>query len=305
MKIYADKKRLRLNSWNIGHGNKIQHLFFLLKVADKAGFRPVIPCDSSLDDIFDLSKIKSTEPEPEEIACIYKEATAFHELNYFQKLIMKSGLPVFRKKHLISAIAGSCRQASDEMRFLHSMDIVKGYISGHFWHYDLMPSYEVFCRYVSIKENLLLKCREKYPGIDDENVVMVHLRDTDFRNHLRHIFEKSIVLPESYYQKSIAHIENKLGKPVIYHLLSDNPGKLEKIFSGRNYILHNDDAVMDWVCLFLGKNIIQSNSSFCWTASLYNKNISVQPAGGYNWAHPEKGSIPYGFKMPFSQQITC
>lgn len=150
-----------------------------------------------------------------------------------------------------------------------------------------------------------MKCRKKYSDIEDENTVVVHLRDTDFNNHLRHVFKKSIALPESYYRKSIAQIENRLGKPVVYHLFSDNLDKLKKIFSGRNYVVHDDDAAMDWVCLFLAKNIIQSNSSFCWTASLFNKKISIQPQGGYNWAYPEKGSIPHGFGMPFSLQITC
>jgi hypothetical protein len=164
---------------------------------------------------------------------------------------------------------------------------------------------EVFHRYISVKADLISAVKAKYPGIETDESVVVHLRETDFRNHLRHVFNKSIVLPVSYYQKAIERAESSLNRSLTYHLFSDNHEKIKQIFKGRKYVLHNDNASMDWVGLFLGKNVIQSNSSFCWTASLYNKAFSIQPSGGYNWASPETGSVPYGFKMPFSEEIIC
>ena len=99
---------------------------------------------------------------------------------------------------------------------------------------------------------------------------------------------------QEYYKKSINTIEEKLGSDVIYHLFSDDIEFLEGIFKGKHVVVHNDKAVEDWVALYLMKNVIQTNSSFCWTASLYNKNISIQPEDGYNY-HQGTGAIPYGF----------
>jgi len=55
--------------------------------------------------------------------------------------------------------------------------------------------------------------------------------------------------------------------------------------------------------MFLMKNIIGCSSSFSWTASLYNKDLVIQPEGGYNYYHSGLGSVPYGFKMPGSCSI--
>ena len=61
-------------------------------------------------------------------------------------------------------------------------------------------------------------------------------------------------------------------------------------------IINNQSPIEDWLSLMLSKNIIQSNSSFCWTASLFNKNISFQPRHGYGY-NDNFGPIPYGFYM--------
>jgi hypothetical protein len=306
MNIYADQKRIQLNSWNIGHGNKILHLLFLLNLADKWGAQPVVPCDSSLDDIFDLSAIKRDVPESEMGPCLYRETSAFPDLNYLQKALAKAHLFILTKGNLAAAVKGSAAQATQERAFLHSSPGAdRGFISGHFWHQELMPTQEVFSRSVSLKRDLVEKCKLKYPDIDSEKSVMVHLRDTDFRHHLRHIFTKSIALPKSYYTQAIEQTEKTLGTDLTYHLFSDNPELITALFKGRDYILHNDDAPMDWVGLFLGKNVIQSNSSFCWTASLFNKRYSTQPVGGYNWGTPAQGSIPFGFMMAQSKEINA
>ena len=43
-----------------------------------------------------------------------------------------------------------------------------------------------------------------------------------------------------------------------------------KYFEKLHFVENNSD-IEDWLMIFLSKNMIQSNSSFCWTASLFNK----------------------------------
>ena len=167
-------------------------------------------------------------------------------------------------------------------------------IKGHFFEYNLMPSKEVFEKYLRIKEELIQAVIYKYKDILSENAVAVHYRGTDFAGHLKQVFPLGIKLDKDYYEKSIALIEDKLGKDVVFHLFSDELDVLREYFKGKKVFLHTDSASMDWVSLFLMKNVIQSNSSFCWTASLFNKNVSIQPADGYNY-HCGGGAVPYDF----------
>lgn len=305
--LYADRKRIQLDSWNIGHGNKILHLLFLLNLAEKSGASPVIPCESSLDEIFDLSNIRNEVQEKDTGECIYTETTAFPSLRGMQKLIAKFGIRPMTEKNLFAAIQQSSLQAEEELDLLNSNLQLKGkgYVRGHFWHHGLMPGEEVFLKYVRVKPSLIAQCLKAYPGIENPEAVMVHLRDTDFRDHLRHVFKTPITLPEEYYQQAIALTEKLLGSNLTYHLFSDNPEKITSLFRGRKFVMHNNPAPMDWACIYLGKNVIQSNSSFCWTASLFGKQFSIQPKGGYNWARADKGSVPFGFRMPFSREIAC
>ena len=90
------------------------------------------------------------------------------------------------------------------------------------------------------------------------------------------------MLDDAYYRAAIEYVESKLDGQITYHLFSDCKKRIKKLFQGKRYILHDDDAPADWVSLYLAKNVIQSNSSFCWTASLYDKQLSIQPGGGYN-----------------------
>ncbi|WP_276165324.1 hypothetical protein [Zobellia alginiliquefaciens] len=303
MKLFVDTKRISSNSWNIGHGNKISHLFFVLNLAEKLGVKPILTANSSLDSIFDLSAIKKTEESDEVVDCIYEEQSAFLELNLLQKALSKLGIFLSVNDSLKKVIERSLRQKKEEQELLQTLPkFEEGYAKGHFWHYQLMPSEKTLNKHINIKPSILEECIAKYPDLRDKNSVMVHLRDTDFNSHLRHIFKKSIALPEEYYSKSIELCESKLGPNLKYHLFSDNREKITNIFKGKNYVLHEDNAAMDWACLYQGENIIQSNSSFCWTASLFKK-FSIQPAGGYNWAYSRLGSVPHGFEMPFSQLI--
>ena len=167
-------------------------------------------------------------------------------------------------------------------------------INGLFYDYELMPTYEVFKKYISIHNELLTFVREKYQDIESEQSVAVHYRGTDFSTHLSGLFRKGIQVDRDYYIRAIEKTEQHLGTNVVYHLFSDELSFLEDVFKDKKVVIHDDEAKVDWVSMFLMKNIIQSNSTFSWTASLYNKKFSIMPKDGLNY-HQSNGSVPFGF----------
>ena len=167
-------------------------------------------------------------------------------------------------------------------------------IRGHFYDYSLMPSLDVFNKYLEIRHDVIDKIKIKYKDIESEKSVAVHFRGTDHKGFMNHIFPKGLQVDEEYYKAAIELIEKNLGQNITYHLFSDDIEYLINIFRDKKIIIHADEPHLDWVAIFLMKNVIQTNSSFCWTASLFNKIISIQPNDGYNY-HQQSGSIPFGF----------
>ena len=304
--IILDKEILTNLSWNKGYGNLIQHLLYALSLASKQQGRVVIPANSILDELFLLDKYKSTDQSNDHY--LYEEKSAFYSKFYFTKKIerVRNEICRFLKLTIPIKIAAerSKRQFEEETKFLYSTsNIDKILIRGHFWHYELMPPPEVFNRFIKIKPNIIGYINKNYPSIVNTNSISIHYRSTDYNHHLKEIFTKGISLDDQYYRKSLEFAKENLDIKEI-HLFADDKERAVNLFKKENIILHQDLAYLDWAGLFLSKNIIQSNSTFCWTASLYNKSFSIQPKGGYNYKRNELGCIPFGFHMPFSYLIS-
>jgi len=234
---------------------------------------------------------------------IYQEQSVYPKISFIEKLLYKYGFYSLAPYSLSTVFEKSHKSFLEELALIKSKNdlVEEGYLSGHYWHYQLMPDLQVVREYIQIREDLINTISSKYPELhQDEKHIAVHIRETDFKHHLRHVFKKSIALPDSYYEKAMELAEKKIGSGITYHLFSDNIERAKKIFLGKKVIIHSDSAILDWVGLHMSKSIIQSNSSFCWTASLHNKIFSVQPKGGFNWYYPDQGTIPYGFEMPNS-----
>jgi hypothetical protein len=173
------------------------------------------------------------------------------------------------------------------------------YVSGNFWHYDLMPSQNTIQNYITLNKDIINKIKKKIPDIESQNTVAIHFRGKDFNRHLRTHFKNGIKLEKKYFEKAINTFTQKFGKDYKFYLFSDENETLSeylKDFNLKKIEVKNQSAVEDWISIMLTKNIIQSNSSFCWTASLFNKQISIQPKNGYG--HNDNfGPIPYGFYM--------
>mgnify|MGYP006910206572 CR=1 FL=1 len=292
--IYADINGVFLNSWNRSYGNKILHILFLINLCEKHTRVPIIYSGSDLDDIFNF-KLKTILPvELNEKKYFFEESDSFYIQNKYLKLL---GLNYkFFNKDISSVIINSYRSFLERNFLLEQADIPESgaMIKGHFFEYNLMPKLEIFNKYISVREGLVTYICDKYHDIKSEKSVAVHYRGTDFSAHLKHLFPKGIQVDKFYYERAIEKVESLLGNNVTYHLFSDDINSLKEIFKDKNVVVHNDSASEDWVAIFLMKNVIQTNSSFCWTASLYNKVVSIQPQDGYNY-HQNNGSIPFDF----------
>jgi len=294
-KIYADDKRIFLDNWNCAYGNKILHILFLIHLAEKTNRTPVMYKNSNLDNIFNFKFDTIDVKDLTVNDYFFIEKDSFYIQNKFLRFFRMDYR--FYDKNLKSVIVKHYRDFLEKRAFLNSKLPNKDIkIRGHFFDYELMPNLEIFNKYLEIKNAIVDFIKEKYPDIESEKSVGVHYRGTDFSSHMRHLFPKGVQLDKDYYLLAIEKIENKLGRDIVYHLFSDDLEFLKEVFKGKNIVIHNDKAHEDWVAIFLMKNVIQSNSSFCWTASLYNKNVSIQPKDGYNY-HQGTGSIPYGFHM--------
>ncbi len=293
-KIFADKQRIFLDNWNAAYGNKVLHLLFLLSLCEKRNKLPVMYKGSNLDDIFEF-KFELIEPQSIKIQdYFFEEKDSFYIQNRFLKLLGMNYK--FFNKNLTSVIVNHYRDYLERKNLLDKKEIPENdiMIKGHFFEYSLMPSFEVFNKNISLRREVISYIHHKYPDIEDEKCVAVHYRGTDFSTHLQHLFPKGIQVDKLYYKQAVEKVESLLGNDITYHLFSDDVEFLKEIFKDKKVIVHNDKANEDWIAMFLMKNIIQTNSSFCWTASLYNKFVSIQPKDGYNY-HQSNGSIPFDF----------
>lgn len=289
IKAFADAERLGFDSWNQAIGNKILHLFFVIRLAETHGFQPVVPVDSNVDNVFEFKnglKTLNTREYLTSLGYLYQEETAFNV------------------DSPEAAVKESARQLRQHLDFLNSPKATKDFaVKGHYWHYSLMPSVSMVNKWLKLKDSNLEHLLTKYPTIVADNAVAVHLRDTDFADALKNVFPQGLLLPDDYYRAAITSVEKRIGSNVEYHLFSDNIPRLKKIFEGKSIVVHDDPYYIDWTALFVMRRIISSNSSFAWVASLFNKELVVQPFGGLNYWRHELGPVPTDFKIPNSIQI--
>lgn len=161
-------------------------------------------------------------------------------------------------------------------------------VSGNFWHSEL-HSPEIVGEFLSFrtpKEQVL------------DNTVCVHHRGTDFTTHLLKFYPQSICLPTEYYESAFALAKTKLGNAIKFLVFTDDPQRAIDTLPRVSYNIVEADAAESWLMMKDARNIICSNSTFCWTASLFNKEFIVMPKCGLNYSYNDVGSIPCGFRLP-------
>lgn len=158
-------------------------------------------------------------------------------------------------------------------------------VSGNFWHIEL-HSPEIMNEFLSFRT-------PKEQASD--NTVCVHYRGTDFTTHLLKFYPQSICLPTEYYERAITLAKKKLGNAIKFLVFTDDPKKAIDTLPRVSYDIVEADAAESWLMMKNARNIICSNSTFCWTASLFNKEFIIMPQGGLN--HKYTGILPAGFKL--------
>ena len=306
LNIYVDFHKINNEDGKLYLGNKLLHIFFLINLASKFNLKLKIPKNSNLDNLLFLIEKKNyfNYEEFKKIKLGFKEESIFSKYNSGSLLTfyLNNLIDFFKNKESIKSELEdkSFKQFQNAKIFSDKLLLNDNfYVSGNFWHYDLMPSQNTILNYITLNKDIINKIKKKFPDIESKNTVAIHFRGRDFNNHLRTYFKNGIKLERKYFEKAINIFTQKFGKDYKFYLFSDENDTLSeylKDFNLEKIVVTNQSAVEDWISIMLCKNIIQSNSSFCWTASLFNKQISIQPKNGYG--HNDNfGPIPYGFYM--------
>lgn len=268
--IFASKQHLLGHGPNQSFGNHMLHLFYVYNVSNTRKINLGIPCNSNLDTLLELDGFKKNYPN--DIVCLFRESFG-------------GGYEIFSKK--------------ENENMLNSLKIIKDdnlilpnnfYVEGWFWHEQLSPDSKIF-ENIKIKNTHIDFVKNKYPEIFLNDTIVLHYRGTDFRNHS--IGWGNLSLPVSYYMDSIDVVSKHINiKNCV--IVSDEPETILNSINHLpfNFIITNEEYYIDWLILHLSKNVICSNSSFCWTACLHNKDLTIQPKGFFMYNLDKNKTFP-------------
>jgi hypothetical protein len=253
--VYTSKKHLKICGPNQSFGNHLSHLFFIYNVSKTRNIDLGITCDSNLDELLDLSSFKKELPS--NAKCLYSE-------------LFGGNINESVEKELINI--KNCKKILYDLNFNLPEHF---WLEGWFYRNDVKPNSEIFDDF-KIHDSLLSYQNDKYLDVKREDVVVLHYRKGDFINHS--IGWGDLTLPQEYYIKAINEIKKHIN-PKKYIIISDDPNYFKKVIE--SYVnkieVYSDSYLIDWLNLYACKNLICSNSSFCWTAGFFNKKIVIQP----------------------------
>ena len=287
-------------------GNKLLNLFFTAKYCflhkDKLSLKACGISSSNINGVLNLSGITDELLEKKDIELLFDEPSAY--------------VNATRSVASLHDVANRSRvQRLIELGFLHDFVSVAALssdcyyaLNGNFFHYVLMPTLEELKHFgIQIREDVIEDVRLKYPTIENENAVAIHYRSGDFKNWTW----GDQRLPQDYYVNAIKKIQDTYQqKDLVYHIISQDTSELKEMINhvvgDQEIIEHSDSEGMDWVSLFLSKNIICGNSSFSFTAALYNKASVFQPEGGQQGrdVRDHQVCIPAGFHVGNSVPVS-
>lgn len=253
--VHADSLMLNTKGPNQSFGNHVLHFFATWKISKTLGINLSVNTESNLDEAFDLSKYKNCGGDP---VLLYSEKYGGSIEDHIKK---------------------------EEENNLFFKDLLEGKVhlpqdfslKGWFWNSLFLPDESIF-EDLKINEHLIQEV-SKRGYLKDNGCLVVHYRGTDFSTHS--IGWGDLRLKEDYYEKCFSDFSshNKINTLVIVG--DEHPESL--ISLGKKYctnlILEKNSYLVDWCILLFCKNLICSNSSFCYTAGWYKKNIVYQPEG--------------------------
>jgi hypothetical protein len=253
MRIFTSNEHLLVNGPNQSFGNHLLHLFSVYYVSKKLNIPFKISCNSNLDNVFELSEFRE-DGNPK---------IAFNELfggnvdEYHEKELQNYNFFEDINKSLINI----------ETDFQ---------LKGWFWNSKLLPDKTFFDTF-KIKKHLLEQITKK-DFIYNSNALVVHYRGKDFKTHT--VSWGDIRLKEDYYKACVEDFltKNPLTKIILISDDLDTISQYFKSFTNIEVVLESNDYIIDWLILLFAKNLICSNSSYCYTAGWFNKKIVYQPA---------------------------
>jgi len=253
--ICADSIMLNTKGPNQSFGNHLLHFYACWKISKSLGIGISINCDSNLDDLLILDDLKNRANQEPSLLYTEKHGGGIEE-HVFKE--------IQNNDFFVDLLSGK-------------IELPKSfYMEGWFWNSIFLPDESIFDE-IKIKPELVDMVRNKYGYVNLETTLVIHYRGTDFIDHS--IGWGDLRLKSEYYEKCISDFskENVIKKIII---VSDEcPVFLHDL--GNRFcsdVLHtNNDYLIDWLVLLYSKNLVCSNSSFCYTAGWYRKKIVYQP----------------------------
>jgi len=236
-------------------GNNLMHMLFVYNVACLKKINFCIPKNTHLENLFNLSSY--IRPIPEDAICLLKEEYGGNIDEY----LLKDLKNVYKFKRLLK----------EPIQLPENF-----WVEGWFQALSLMPSEENFNKLI-FKQEIQKEYDKNFKFLEIEDNISLHYRGSDFKNHA--IGWGDMRLPFEYYKLCLESAKDLGIKRV--NVFSDQKELiLENLKLFKNdfefYFISNN-SYMDWYCLYKSKNLISSNSTFCWSAGLYNKNYIFQP----------------------------
>ena len=196
LNIYSDFHKINNADGKLYLGNKLLHIFFLINLASKFNLKLKIPKNSNFDNLLFLIEKKNyfNYEEFKKIKLGFKEESVFSKYNSESLLTfyLNNLIDFFKNKEFIKSklIDKSFKQFQNAKMFSERLLIDNDfYVSGNFWHYDLMPSQNTIQNYITLNKDIINKIKKKIPDIESQNTVAIHFRGRDFNRHLRTYFK--------------------------------------------------------------------------------------------------------------------
>lgn len=275
--VQGSSKIFDVNTWNGSHGNKLLNLFAVAKFADLHGLRPIVP-ESYSSPFVDFTEYWITVDRKIQCQTI-QDPDPFDLGRMLNFTARRFGKVIDFSRFAIANIKFN-KQVVAKRFFEFPASSIE--LCGFFFDADYQIDQRIFNKYFIPKYDIEDTHLKETLSVSND-ICIVHVRGTDFENHLRWAYPNSICLSRNYYSEAINLIRRVAGKPLKFWVVTDDMLHARRVLSGLECkFIDQGSAVLDWHLLRKCHYRIESNSSFCWTASSCNSNaISIFPKYGY------------------------
>lgn len=275
--VQGSRSILERTTWNGSHGNKLLNLFAVAKFAELHKLYPILP-EFYSSPFVEFSDIWIVDPKRSDVQII-EDHDPFDLGSLLNLAVRTTG----RFCNFVRFVSANIKrgEAHTALSFLQEPEFPVE-LEGYFFDARYQIDQLIFEKYfiptypqsnLNLSQNVVLH----------DNVCIVHVRGSDFKEHLKWAYPSSICLPREYYLEAFNAINDIANNSVEFWVVSDDVPYAETLLKGLdcNFVTQSS-SVADWHLLRRCNYRIESNSSFCWTAASCNsKTKSVYPRFGY------------------------